>query len=87
MYFKTPSQASGWTTYLMPFRTDMLIVTIACIVCCACAMSLPYYFSNWLNTNSKEEQKFSIGNTLIVTLGAFFQQGVCVCVCVNNTYF
>ena len=59
----------------MPFKSDMLIVTIMSIICCAIVMSIPYYCANWINTNRKEEQEFSIGNTLIVTLGAFFQQG------------
>ena len=76
MYFQTPSQGSSWSTYLMPFTTHMLLVTIFSIICCAIVMSIPYYIAHLIKENSKEEQQFSIGNSLIVTLGAFFQQGM-----------
>ena len=75
MYLKTPSQDSSWTTYLQPFTTGMLIVTLLSILCCAVIISIPYYTAHWIKSNTKEEQQFSIGNSLIVTLGAFFQQG------------
>ena len=75
MYFKTPSQDSSWTTYLQPFTTHMLVVTLFSILCCALVISIPYYTAHWIKSNSKEEQQFSIGNSIIVTLGAFFQQG------------
>ena len=75
MYLKTPSKDSSWTTYLMPFTDSMLVVTICSIVCCAIVMSVPYYTAHLIKSNSKEEQQFSIGNSIIVTLGAFFQQG------------
>ena len=39
-------------------------------------MSIPYYTAHLIKSNSKEEQQFSIGNSIIVTLGAFFQQGI-----------
>ena len=76
MYLKTPSQDSSWTTYLQPFTTGMLIVTLFSILCCAVIISIPYYTAHWIKSNTKEEQQFSIGNSLIVTLGAFFQQGL-----------
>ena len=75
MFLKTPSQDSSWTTYLQPFTTSMLIVTLFSILCCALVISIPYYTAHWIKSNSKEEQQFSIGNSLIVMLGAFFQQG------------